>query len=145
MTPGRNASTPVECQRYAPSIEITETIDWPACRDPARRAPRTDERDPRGFAIRFYTEEGNWDLVGNNTPMFFIRDPIKFPDFVHTQKRDPQTHLKSAQMMWDFWSKAPESLHQVTMLFSDRGTPDGYRHMDGFGSHTFSLINAAGS
>jgi catalase len=98
------------------------------------------ERDPRGFAMRFYTEEGNWDLVGNNTPMFFI----KFPDFVYTQKRDPQTNLKSAQMMWDFWSKAPESLHQVTMLFSDRGTPDGYRHMDGFGSHTFSLINAAG-
>jgi catalase len=102
------------------------------------------ERDPRGFAIRFYTEEGNWDLVGNNTPMFFIKDPIKFPDFVHTQKRDPQTNLKSPEMMFDFWSKAPESLHQVTMLFSSRGTPDGYRHMDGFGSHTFSLINAAG-
>jgi catalase len=76
--------------------------------------------------------------------MFFIKDPIKFPDFVHTQKRDPQTNLKSATMMWDFWSRAPESLHQVTMLFSDRGTPDGYRHMDGFGSHTYSLINAAG-
>jgi catalase len=102
------------------------------------------ERDPRGFAMRFYTEDGNWDLVGNNTPMFFIKDPIKFPDFIHTQKRDPQTHLKSAQMMWDFWSNAPESLHQVTMLFSDRGTPDGYRHMDGFGSHTFSLIDAGG-
>lgn len=102
------------------------------------------ERDPRGFAMRFYTEEGNWDLVGNNTPMFFIRDPIKFPDFVHTQKRDPQTNLKSPTMMWDFWSLNPESLHQVTMLFSDRGTPDGYRHMDGFGSHTFSLINASG-
>ncbi|NVD98590.1 catalase [Massilia sp. BJB1822] len=102
------------------------------------------ERDPRGFALRVYTEEGNWDLVGNNTPMFFIKDGIKFPDFIHTQKRDPQTNLKSAIMMFDFWSKAPESLHQVTMLFSDRGTPDGYRHMDGFGSHTFSLINAAG-
>jgi catalase len=108
------------------------------------RGSADTERDPRGFAIRFYTEEGNWDLAGNNTPMFFIKDPIKFPDFVHTQKRDPQTHLKSAAMMWDFWSKAPESLHQVTMLFSDRGTPDGYRHMDGFGSHTFSLINATG-
>jgi catalase len=108
------------------------------------RGSADTERDPRGFAVRFYTEDGNWDLVGNNTPMFFIKDPIKFPDFVHTQKRDPQTNLKSAQMMWDFWSKAPESLHQVTMLFSDRGTPDGYRHMDGFGSHTFSLINAAG-
>jgi catalase len=102
------------------------------------------ERDPRGFAMRFYTEEGNWDLVGNNTPMFFIKDGIKFPDFIHTQKRDPQTNLKSPTMMFDFWSKTPESLHQVTMLFSDRGTPDGYRHMDGFGSHTFSLINAAG-
>ena len=102
------------------------------------------ERDPRGFAVRFYTEEGNWDLVGNNTPMFFIKDPIKFPDFVHTQKRDPHSNLKSPTMMWDFWSNAPESLHQVTMLFSDRGTPDGYRHMHGFGSHTFSLINAAG-
>ena len=102
------------------------------------------ERDPRGFALRFYTEDGNWDLVGNNTPVFFIKDAIKFPDFIHTQKRDPQTNLKSATMMWDFWSRAPESLHQVTILFSDRGTPDGYRHMDGFGSHTFSLINAAG-
>ncbi len=108
------------------------------------RGSADTERDPRGFAMRFYTEDGNWDLVGNNTPMFFIKDPIKFPDFVHTQKRDPQTNLKSAQMMWDFWSNAPESLHQVTMLFSDRGTPDGYRHMDGFGSHTFSLIDAAG-
>jgi catalase len=102
------------------------------------------ERDPRGFALRFYTEEGNWDLVGNNTPTFFLKDGIKFPDFIHTQKRDPQTNLKSAQMVWDFWSKAPESLHQVTILFSDRGTPDGYRHMDGFGSHTYSLINEQG-
>jgi catalase len=101
-------------------------------------------RDPRGFALRFYTEEGNWDLVGNNTPTFFLKDGIKFPDFIHTQKRDPQTNLKSAQMVWDFWSKAPESLHQVTILFSDRGTPDGYRHMDGFGSHTYSLINEQG-
>ncbi|HEY8706461.1 MAG TPA: catalase [Burkholderiaceae bacterium] len=108
------------------------------------RGSADTERDPRGFALRFYTEEGNWDLVGNNTPVFFIKDSIKFPDFIHTQKRDPQTHLKSAQMIWDFWSKAPESLHQVTILLSDRGTPDGFRHMDGFGSHTFSLINAAG-
>ncbi len=108
------------------------------------RGSADTERDPRGFAVRFYTEEGNWDLVGNNTPMFFIKDPIKFPDFVHTQERDPQTNLKSATMMWAFWSQAPESLHQVTMLFSDRGTPDGYRHMDGFGSHTFSLISALG-
>ncbi len=108
------------------------------------RGSADTERDPRGFAVRFYTEDGNWDLAGNNTPMFFIKDPIKFPDFVHTQKRDPQTNLKSPTMMWDFWSRAPESLHQVTMLFSDRGTPDGYRHMDGFGSHTFSLIDARG-
>ncbi len=99
-------------------------------------------RDPRGFAVKFYTEEGNWDLVGNNTPVFFIRDPLKFPDFIHTQKRVPMTNLKSPTMMWDFWSLSPESLHQVTILFSDRGTPDGYRFMHGFGSHTFSLINA---
>jgi catalase len=98
-------------------------------------------RDPRGFAIKFYTEEGIWDLVGNNTPVFFLRDPSKFPDFIHTQKRDPQTNLKSAQMVWDFASLSPESLHQFTILFSDRGLPDGYRHMDGFSSHTYSLIN----
>jgi catalase len=100
------------------------------------------ERDPRGFALKFYTEEGNWDLTGNNTPVFFIRDPLKFSDFIHTQKRDPETNLKSPKMMWDFWSLSPESLHQVTILFSDRGTPKGYRHMNGYGSHTFSLINA---
>ena len=102
------------------------------------------ERDPRGFALRFYTEEGNWDMVGNNTPTFFLKDGIKFPDFIHTQKRCPQSNLKSPAMVFDFWSRTPESLHQVTILFSDRGTPDGYRHMDGFSSHTFSLINAAG-
>ena len=99
-------------------------------------------RDPRGFSVKFYTEEGNWDLVGNNTPIFFIRDPLKFPDFIHTQKRHPLTHLKSPTMIWDYWSQAPEALHQVTILFSDRGIPDGYRHMHGFGSHTYSLINA---
>ena len=99
------------------------------------------ERDPRGFAVKFYTEDGNWDLVGNNTPVFFIKDPKKFPDFVHTQKRDPKSNLKSPTMMWDFWSLNPESLHQVMILFSDRGTPDGYRFMNGYGSHTFSMIN----
>lgn len=99
------------------------------------------ERDPRGFALKFYTEEGNWDLVGNNTPVFFLKDPKKFSDFIHTQKRDPYTNCKSATMMWDYWSLNPESLHQVTILMSDRGTPYGYRHMDGFGSHTFSMIN----
>ncbi|QRK83777.1 catalase [Pseudomonas granadensis] len=101
-------------------------------------------RDPRGFALRFYTDEGNWDVVGNNTPVFFIRDPLKFPDFIHTQKRDPHSNLKSAQNVWDFWSHSPEALHQITILFSDRGIPDGYRHMHGFGSHTFSLINSQG-
>ncbi|TSA86009.1 catalase [Helicobacter mehlei] len=100
------------------------------------------ERDPRGFAMKYYTEEGNWDLVGNNTPVFFVRDPIKFPDFIHTQKRHPQTNLRDNTMVWDFWSNVPESLHQVTIVMSDRGIPDGYRHMHGFGSHTFSLINA---
>jgi catalase len=108
------------------------------------RGSADTERDPRGFAVKFYTEEGNWDLVGNNTPVFFIKDAIKFPDFIHTQKRDPYTNLKSPTMIFDFWSKAPESLHQVTTLFSSRGTPDGYRHMHGFGSHTYSLINDAG-
>jgi catalase len=98
------------------------------------------ERDVRGFAIKFYTEEGNWDLVGNNTPVFFIRDPYKFPDFIHTQKRDPKTNLRSTTAMWDFWSLSPESLHQVTILFSDRGLPKSFRHMHGFGSHTYSFI-----
>ncbi len=102
------------------------------------------ERDPRGFAIKFYTEDGNWDLVGNNTPVFFIKDPKKFGDFIHTQKRDPKSNLKSPTMMWDFWSLNPESLHQVMILFSDRGTPYSYRHTNGYGSHTFSLINKAG-
>lgn len=100
------------------------------------------ERDPRGFAVKFYTEDGNWDLVGNNTPVFFIKDSKKFPDFIHTQKRLPKTNLKSPAAMWDFWSLNPESLHQVLILMSDRGTPYGYRHMHGFGSHTFSMINA---
>ncbi len=99
------------------------------------------ERDPRGFAIKFYTEDGNWDLVGNNTPVFFVKDPKKFSDFIHTQKRDPRTNLKSATMMWDFWSLNPESLHQVLILMSDRGTPATYRHMHGFGSHTYAFIN----
>lgn len=101
-------------------------------------------RDPRGFAIKFYTEEGNWDLVGNNTPVFFIRDPLKFQDFIHSQKRDPSTGLRDNTMQWDFWSLSPESLHQVTILFSDRGIPATYRHMNGYGSHTFSLWNDNG-
>ncbi|MFZ4927980.1 catalase [Chryseobacterium sp. Mn2064] len=100
------------------------------------------ERDPRGFAVKFYTEDGNWDIVGNNTPVFFIKDPKKFPDFIHTQKRDPHTNYKSATMTWDFWSLNPESLHQVLIVMSDRGTPRSYRHMHGYGSHTFTMINA---
>ncbi|HML22278.1 MAG TPA: catalase [Aggregatilinea sp.] len=100
------------------------------------------ERDVRGFAVKFYTEDGNWDMVGNNTPVFFVRDPYKFSDFIHTQKRDPKTNMRSATAMWDFWSLSPESLHQVTILFSDRGLPQGYRHMHGFSSHTYSFINA---
>jgi len=99
------------------------------------------ERDPRGFALKFYTEDGNWDLVGNNTPVFFIKDPKKFSHFIHTQKRDPRTNCKDPTMVWDFWSLNPESLHQVMILMSDRGTPFSYRNMHGFGSHTFSLIN----
>lgn len=101
-------------------------------------------RDPRGFAVKFYTEEGNYDLVGNNTPVFFIRDAIKFPDFIHTQKRHPQTHLKNPNAVWDFWSLSPESLHQVTILMSDRGIPATLRHMHGFGSHTFKWVNDKG-
>lgn len=102
------------------------------------------ERDPRGFAVKFYTEEGNYDLVGNNTPVFFIRDPLKFPDFIHTQKRNPATNLKDANMFWDFLSLTPESIHQVTILFSDRGTPKSYRHMNGYGSHTFKWYSQKG-
>jgi catalase len=100
------------------------------------------ERDIRGFAMKFYTEEGNWDLVGNNTPVFFLRDPLKFPDLNHAVKRDPRTNMRSAHNNWDFWTSLPEALHQVTVVMSDRGIPTSYRHMHGFGSHTFSLINA---
>lgn len=99
------------------------------------------ERDVRGFAMKFYTEEGNWDLVGNNTPVFFVRDPYKFVDFIHTQKRMPKDNMRSNTAQWDFWSLSPESLHQVTILMSDRGLPQTYRHMNGYGSHTYSLIN----
>ena len=101
-------------------------------------------RDPRGFAVKLYTKEGNWDLVGNNTPIFFIRDPMFFPSFIHTQKRNPQTHLKDPDMFWDFITLRPETTHQVSFLFSDRGIPDGFRHMNGYGSHTFKLVNAQG-
>lgn len=99
------------------------------------------ERDVRGFALKFYTDEGNWDIVGNNTPVFFIRDPMKFPDFIHTQKRHPKTNMRSSTAAWDFWSKSPEAMHQITILFSDRGIPQGYRFINGYGSHTYSFIN----
>lgn len=102
------------------------------------------ERDPRGFGLRFYTARGNHDIVGNNTPTFFLRDGIKFPDFIHTQKRNPLTNLKDPQAMWDFWSLNPEAMHQVTILMSDRGIPANYRQMHGYGSHTFSFWNAKG-
>ncbi len=102
------------------------------------------ERDVRGVAMKFYTEQGNWDLVGNNTPVFFVRDPFKFQMFIHTQKRDPKTNLRDMDMQWDFWSQCPESLHQVTILFSDRGIPVSYRNMNAYGSHTYSLINDSG-
>lgn len=101
-------------------------------------------RDPRGFAIKFYTEEGNYDLVGNNTPVFFLRDPLKFPDFIHSQKRDPYTHVQEPDNAWDFFSHSPEATHQFTWLFGDRGIPYSYRHMDGFGSHTFQWMNDKG-
>ncbi|GLB50749.1 catalase [Neptunitalea lumnitzerae] len=102
------------------------------------------ERDVRGFALKFYTEEGNWDLVGNNTPVFFVRDGYKFPDFIRTQKRHPKTNMRSATAMWDFWSLTPESLHQVTILMSDRGLPKSPMHMNGYGSHTYSFWNNEG-
>ena len=102
------------------------------------------ERDVRGFAIKFYTDEGNWDLVGNNTPVFFVRDPLKFKQFIHTQKRHPKTNMRDLDMQWDFWSLCPESLHQVTILMSDRGIPATLRHLNGYGSHTYSMINAEG-
>ncbi|WP_199552162.1 catalase [Streptomyces sp. N35] len=101
-------------------------------------------RDPRGFALKFYTEEGNYDLVGNNTPVFFIKDPIKFPDFIHSQKRDPFTGKQEADNVWDFWAHAPEATHQVTWLMGDRGIPASYRHMNGYGSHTYQWTNAQG-
>jgi catalase len=101
------------------------------------------ERDIRGFALKFYTEEGNWDVVGNNTPVFFFRDPPRFPDLNHAIKRDPRSGMRSADNNWDFWTLLPEALHQVTIVMSERGIPRSFRHMHGFGSHTYSLINAA--
>jgi catalase len=101
-------------------------------------------RDPRGFALKFYTEQGNYDIVGNNTPIFFVRDPQKFQDFIHSQKRRADTHLRDNNMQWDFWTLSPESAHQVSFLMSDRGTPASWRNMNGYGSHTFLWYNAGG-
>ncbi|MBX7220704.1 MAG: catalase [Blastocatellia bacterium] len=108
------------------------------------RGSADTDRDPRGFAIKFYTQQGNYDIVGNNTPVFFLRDPLKFPDMVHTHKRNPATNCKDPNAFWDFHSRTPESLHQITILFSSRGTPKSYRHMHGFSSHTFKWVNAEG-
>jgi catalase len=101
-------------------------------------------RDPRGFALKFYTTEGNYDMVGNNTPVFFIRDPSKFSDFIHSQKRRADNHLRDNNMQWDFWTLSPESAHQVTWLMGDRGLPKTWRNMNGYSSHTYMWINAAG-
>jgi catalase len=109
-----------------------------------KRARPTRYAIPRGFAIKFYTEDGNYDLVGNNTPVFFIRDPLKFPDFIHSQKRDPYTNMQEPENIWDFFSLSPEATHQFTILFSERGIPAGFRNMDGFGSHTYQWVNARG-
>jgi len=109
----------------------------------SRGAPEA-VRDPRGFAVKFYTEDGNYDLVGNNTPIFFIRDPLKFPDFIHSQKPDPFTNHQEPDNVWDFFSLSPEATHMFTWLFGDRGIPASYRHMNGYGSHTFQWVNHEG-
>ncbi|OIQ71717.1 catalase [mine drainage metagenome] len=133
---------------FGPILESADIVDLAVTHVlqqlAGERGAADAERDVRGFALKFYTDQGNWDLVGNNTPVFFIRDPLKFPDFIHTQKRHPRTNLRSPTAMWDFWSLSPESLHQITILFSDRGLPQGMRHMNGYGSHTYSFWNAKG-
>jgi len=134
ITPYSKAAVFSKVGKQTPCLQRFSTVA-------GERGAADAERDVRGFAIKFYTEEGNWDMVGNNTPVFFIRDAYKFSDFIHTQKRDPKTNMRSATAMWDFWSLSPESLHQVTILFSDRGLPQGYRFVNGFGSHTYSFIN----
>src|SRR3954469_1669138 len=122
---------------------VTETVQRFSSVAGEQGSPDT-WRDVRGFSVKFYTTEGNYDIVGNNTPVFFIRDGIKFPDFIHSQKRLPGTHLRDADMQWDFWTLSPESAHQVTWLMGDRGLPASWREMNGYGSHTYMWINAAG-
>ena len=137
VTPWTKAAFLAECGLTTPLFVRFSTVA-------GEKGAADTERDPRGFAVKFYTEDGNYDLVGNNTPVFFIRDAIKFPDFIHTQKRHPATNCKDPNAVWDFWSLSPESLHQITILFSDRGIPATYRHMNGYGSHTFKWTNAEG-
>ena len=140
MTEDVSRYTRAKVMQPAPKTEMLARFSTVAGEQGAADA----ERDVRGFALKFYTEEGNWDLVGNNTPVFFVADPYKFPDFIHTQKRHPRSNMRSATAMWDFWSLCPESLHQVTILMSDRGLPISPMHMNGYGSHTFSLWNDQG-
>lgn len=135
ITPYTKASIFAEIGKKTPMLARFSTVA-------GERGAADTERDVRGFALKFYTDQGNWDLVGNNTPVFFIRDPLKFPDFIHTQKRDPRNNMRSNTAMWDFWSLSPETLHQVMILMSDRGIPKGFRHMHGFSSHTYSFFNA---
>src|SRR6478736_7082968 len=122
---------------------VTETVIRFSTVAGERGSPDT-WRDPRGWALKFYTTEGNYDIVGNNTPVFFIRDGIKFPDFIHSQKRLPGSGLRDVDMQWDFWTLSPESAHQVTYLMGDRGIPRSWRHVNGYGSHTYQWINTAG-
>ena len=126
------------CARVGKKAECCVRVSTVA----GERGAADAERDIRGFAMKFYTDAGNWDLVGNNTPVFFLRDPLKFPDLNHAVKRDPRTNLRSANNNWDFWTLLPEALHQVTITMSPRGIPESYRHMHGFGSHTYSFYNA---
>ena len=137
ITPYTRASLFAEIGKKTPVFLRFSTVA-------GERGAADAERDIRGFAVKFYTEEGNWDVVGNNTPVFFFRDPLRFPDLNHAVKRDPRTGLRSASNNWDFWTLLPEALHQVTIVMSERGIPKSYRHMHGFGSHTFSMINGEG-
>ena len=134
ITPYTKASLFAEVGKQTPMFARFSSVA-------GERGAADAERDIRGFALKFYTEQGNWDLVGNNTPVFFMRDPLKFPDLNHAIKRDPRTGLRNANSNWDFWTSLPEALHQVTVVMSDRGLPRSFRHMHGFGSHTYSFLN----
>ncbi len=142
FTVTRDVSKYTKAKVFAPEKETPVFVRFSTVA--GERGAADAERDIRGFAIKFYTEEGNWDMVGNNTPVFFIRDALHFSDLNHVVKRDPKTNMHSAQSNWDFWTMLPEALHQITIVMSDRGIPASYRHMHGFGSHTYSLLNAKG-